>query len=193
MHIERKPSTVITVLDRIYHPRTQNMGVSLLLRNKINPEVQFPSRFFINLVQISGILVENAIKFTSPSGLVDVVFALDSDKDHCTLNLTVTDSGRIISPDLVSAFNQGKEISKISESIGKPGFGFKLEYAMQLVSEEGGRIFIKSGIDTGTTFSLSFPILDDHMNRRHNSQSNARNGAALCNIPVINTSCIYLQ
>ncbi|MBP3193991.1 ATP-binding protein [Natronogracilivirga saccharolytica] len=181
MHIERKPSTVVTVLDRIYHPMAQNMGVSLLLRNKINSEVQFPARFFINLIQISGILVENAIKFSSPNGLVDVFFTLDSDEDHSTLNMTVTDSGKIITPDLVSAINRGNQTAQLPESDGEPGFGFRLGYAMQLVSEEDGRIFIKSETDSGTTFSLSFPLHQNYMNRRKDFHTNAKNSEALFN------------
>ena len=181
MYIDRKPSTVMMVIDRIYHPIAQNMGISLILRNEIITEIQFPTKFFINLIQITGNLVANAVKFTSPNGLVDVVFTLNAENNYNTLNLTVTNTGKIISSDLVSAFNQGKPVANLMESNGELGFGFRLEYVMQLVSEEGGRIYIESGIDTGTTFSLSLPLQNHYLNRRNGSHTIVTNGAVLHN------------
>lgn len=180
-HIDRIPSSVIMVIDRIYHPIAQNLGVSLLLRNEINTEIRFPTRFFINLIQITGNLVANAVKLTSPNGLVYVVFTMDADEDHSTLNMTVTDTGKIIPPDLVSAFNQGKQVVKLMRSDGEPDFGSRLEYVMQLISEESGRIFVKSGKDSGTTFILSLPLQDDFMNRRNGFHSIVKNGAMILN------------
>ena len=104
MHIDRKPTTVINVIDRIYQPIAQKMGVSLLLRNEINIEIQLPPRFFINLIQITGNLIAYAIKFSSPNGFVDVVFDIDADKDHSTLIMTITGSEHIISSNLVKLF-----------------------------------------------------------------------------------------
>ncbi len=128
MHIDRKPSTIMTVINRIYHPIARNLGVSLLLRNEINPEIQFPPRFFINLIQITGNLVANAIKFTSPNGFVDVVLTMNADEDHNTLHITVTDTGKIISPDLVAAINQSKQIANLIGEDPEENFGTRLEY-----------------------------------------------------------------
>lgn len=181
MYIDRKPSTVMMVIDRIYHPIAQNMGVSLLLRNEINSEIQLSTKFFINLIQITGNLVANAVKFTSPNGLVDVVLTMDTDEDYNSLSMTVTNTGKIISPDLVSAFNQGKSVTALMEPNGESGFGFRLEYVIQLVSEEGGRIFIESGKDSGTTFSLSLPLQDNYKYRRNGFHSTVQNGGLLLN------------
>lgn len=181
MYIDRKPSTVMMVINRIYRPIAQNLGVSLLLRNEINTEIQFQPKFFINLIQITGNLVANAVKFTSPNGLVDVVLTMDSDEGHNTLNMTVTNTGKVVSADLVSAFNQGQPVAKLIESNGEPGFGFRLEYVIKLVSKEGGRIFINSGKDSRTTFSLSLPLQDKFMNRRNGFHSVVKNGEVFLN------------
>lgn len=181
MYIDRKPSTIMTVIDRIHHPIAHNLGVSLLLRNKINPEIQFPPRFFVNLIQITGNLVANAVKFTSPNGFVDVVFSINTDEDHITLNVTVTDTGKIISADLVTAINQGKQVTKLTEADAGDGFGTRLEYVMKLVSEEHGRIFVESCKDFGTIFSLSFLLPNIYKNRRNGSHSFVKNGSVLLN------------
>lgn len=181
MHIDRKPSSVIMVIDRIYHPIARNMGISLLLRNEINTEIQFPPDSFINLIQITGNLVANALKFTSQNGLVDVVFTMVADKDQSILNMTVTNTGQSIPPDLVSAFNQGEQVAKLVDSEEEPGFGFRLDYVMQLVSKEGGRIFINSGNSSGTTFLLSFPLPEKYMIRRNSFYPIVKNSAVLYN------------
>lgn len=181
MQIDRKPSTVMTVIDHIYHPIAQKLGISLLLRNEIDTEIQFSPRFFVNLIQITGNLVANAIKFTSPNGLVDVVLTMKADDNHSAIQVTVTDTGKIISSDLVSAFNQGKQVAKLMEANVGDGFSTRLEYVMQLVSEEKGRILVKSGNGSGRTFSLSLPLQDNFMALRNGFHSIIKNGAVLRN------------
>ena len=181
MHIDRNPSTVMTVIERIYHPIAQNLGISLLLRNEINTEIQFPPRFFINLIQITGSLVAHAIKYTPPNGLVDVVITLDAAEGHNKLNMTVTDTGKSISPDLISAFNQGEQVAKLMGDDLGDGFSTRLEYVMQLVSEESGRIIAKSGETSGTTFCLSLPLQDNYLALGNGFPSIVKNGAAVLN------------
>ena len=167
------------VIDRIYQPIAQNLGVSLLLRNEINTEIQFPPRFFINLIQITGNLVANAIKSTSPNGLVDVVFKMDANEDYRTLNLTVTDTGNTIPPELISAFNKNKQVATLMGGDKADSFGTRLNYVMQLVSEENGRIFVNSGQNSGTTFSLSLPLPKRYLHRRNGFYPIIENGAML--------------
>lgn len=181
MHIDRKPSTVMVVIDRIYYPIAQSLGVSLLLRNEINTEIQFPPRLFINLIQITGNLVANAIKFTSPNGLVVVVLKVDADAEQKMLNMKVTDTGFTISHDLVLAFNQSKQAGKLMGADVEYSFGSRLEYVMQLVSEEGGCIFVKSEKNSGTTFSLSLPLQNNVINHMNGFQPIVKNNAVIVN------------
>lgn len=181
MHIDRKPSSVIIIIDRIYHPIAQSMGIPLLLRNEINTEVQFSPNSFINLIQITGNMVAIALKFSSQNGLVDVVFTIGADEGHSILNMTVTNTGKSISPDLLSAFNEGEQVAKLIGSDGGYDFGFRLDYVMQLVSKEGGRIFIKNRKKSGTIFSLSFPLPAKYLNRRNGFYPILKNSAVLLN------------
>lgn len=155
---DRNISSVITEMNRLYLPMAQNKSILLLLRSQIDEEIQLQHNFFINLIQITGNLVANAVKFTPSEGSVDVVFFLDADENNNLLNMTVTDTGKSISPDHVSAFNQGKPIPKSMGTNGEQGFGIGLRHIREMVSEYAGRIFVESREGSGTTFSISFPI-----------------------------------
>jgi signal transduction histidine kinase len=175
--INRNLSSLITEIKRLYLPVAQNKSISLSLKSQIKTEIQLQPNFFINLIQIIGNLVANSIKFTPPKGSVDVIFSLDADKNHNTLNMTVIDSGKGMAPDQVSAFNQDKPIRKSLGTNGEPGFGIGLQHIKQRVSEYAGRIFLESEKDSGTTFSISFPIPDKNSDRKNGAYSIVNNGA----------------
>lgn len=181
MNIDRKLSSVIIEINRLYLPMAQNKGISLSLKSQINTDIALPSIFFINLIQITGNLITNAVKFTPPNGSVDVVFTLDTNENYSILNMTVTDTGKSMSPDQISAFNQGKPIARSMGTNGEQGFGIGLQHVKQMVSEENGRIFIESGNDSRTVFSLSFPLPDKNLTRYRGSYSIVKNGAVLLN------------
>lgn len=179
MYIDRKLSSVIMVIERIYLPMAQDIGNSLSLRNQIDTEIHFSTNFFINLIQITGNLVANAFKYRSSAGSVEVVFTLDDDEDQSVLNMTITYTGKSIPHDLVTAFSQGKKIAKPEEAEGEPCFADRLHHVMQIVSKEDGRIFMKNRDDSVTTFSLIFPIPERYLNRRNGFYSDLRNEAVL--------------
>lgn len=177
MNINRKLSAVIMEINRLYLPMAKNKGVSLSLRSQIDTEIQLPPNFFMNLIQITGNLVANAVKFTPSNGSVDVVFTQDTDENQSILNMTVTDTGKSMSPDQISAFYQGKPVARSIGTNGEQGFGTGLQHVIQLVSEEGGRFFVESGKGSGTTFSLTFPLPVKNLNRMNGSYSFVKNGA----------------
>lgn len=118
MNIDRILSSVITEINRLYLPMAKNKGVSLSMISQIDTEIHLPPDFFINLIQITGNLIGNAIKFTPAKGSVDVVFSLDRDEDPSMLNMTVTDTGKSMTTGQVSAFNLGNPVAR---SIGTNG------------------------------------------------------------------------
>lgn len=176
MYIDRKLSSVIMVIERIYLPMAQDLGNSLSLRNQIDSEIHFSPNFFINLIQITGNLVANAFKYKSSIGSVEVVFTLDDNENQNILNMTITYTGKSIPHDLVAAFSQGKKVAKPTETNGEPCFAARLHHVMQIVSKEDGRIFMKNKNDTETTFSLKFPIQDMYLSRRKGFYPHAKNG-----------------
>ncbi len=164
-NIDRKLSSAMKEIHRLYIPMAKNKGISLSLSTHIEREIELPPNLFLNLIQITGNLVANAIKFTPQKGSVEVVYGLDeADDDHSELNMTVTDTGKGMTPDQVSAFNQGKPIAKSTGTIGEEGSGIGLQHVRQMVFEVDGCIFMKSKKGSGTTFSLSFPLQNVDLN-----------------------------
>ncbi|WP_340105851.1 sensor histidine kinase [Rhodohalobacter sp. 8-1] len=180
-NIDRKLSSAMLEINRLYLPMAQNKDLSLSLRTYIDTEIRLTPDFYINLIQIAGNLVSNAVKFTPSGGSVNVVFTLDEGDDQTTLNITVVDSGKGMLPDQVSAFNQGKPVERANGTNGEQSFGIGLQHVKKMVSDEDGHIDVKSDKNSGTIFSLSFPLPDNNLNRINTSSFTLKDGALLLN------------
>ncbi len=171
MNIDRKLSSVIIEINRIYLPLAKHKGISLSLNSKTNKDIQLPSSVFNNLIQITVNLIANAVKFTPSNGSINVDFTIDTKEEFNMLNINVTDTGKGMSPDQVSAFNQGKPVSRSLGTNGEQGFGIGLQHVHQMVSEGNGHIYMESAKESGTFFSLSLPLSDKNMNCDNGSYS----------------------
>jgi len=174
----RKLSSAMFEVNRLYLPMAQKKGIALSLSTEIEEELPLTPSFFKNLVQITGNLVANAIKFTPSSGSVDVVFTLDAEEDGRMLNMTVADTGKSMSPDQVTSFNQGKKIPRSKGTNGELGSGIGLVHVMKIVSEAGGRIDMESEAGSGTVFSLSFPQPCQNLSRKGIDQFIGKNSTS---------------
>jgi signal transduction histidine kinase len=176
MNFDRTLFSAIVEINRLYLPLALNKGVSLSLSNQTDAEIMLSPNFFNNLIQIIGNLVANAIKFTSPGGSVDVVFTMVDEKGRTVLNVTVSDTGKGMSPIQISAFNRGKPVTRSVGTNGEESFGIGLQHVKKMVSEFDGHIVLKSEIGTGTIFSLTFPLSDHNITRESTALSAATNG-----------------
>lgn len=163
MSVDRLLTSAMMEINCLYLPMAKNKGISLSLRTQIHSEIPLTPNFYIDLIQVTGNLVANAIKFTPSNGSVDVVFTLDANGNQSTLNMTVTDNGKSMSPDQVSAFNQGKPVAGSTGTNGEKGTGTGLQHVRNIVSKLNGRAFVESQKDSGTTFSLSFPLSNQNL------------------------------
>jgi len=107
------------------------------------------------LAQVITNLLGNAIKFTPEGGSVglDVKLA-DEDGDTCTLLFTVTDTGIGISAEqqanLFQMFQQAE--SDTTRRFGGTGLG--LSISRNIVEMMGGKIWVESELDKGSSFSF---------------------------------------
>jgi PAS domain S-box-containing protein len=109
-----------------------------------------PARF----QQILWNLVTNAIKFSSPNGVVHVSLQTDA----AGLKLCVKDEGQGIKPDflphLFDRFSQSESANTRSHS----GLGLGLSIVKHLVELHGGSVDVKSkGVGHGATFEVTIP------------------------------------
>jgi len=99
-------------------------------------------------------LLSNAIKFSGPNSKIEVkchVFSGDS------LQLTVRDYGEGIIEDLLPTLFERFKTTKESNP---HGVGLGLAFVRVVMDRHGGSVNVKSHPDTGSEFSISFPIID---------------------------------
>jgi signal transduction histidine kinase len=107
--------------------------------------------------QILLILVDNAIKFTPPNGAVKIQARMSVEKSSL-LVLEVSDSGCGISPDLTKRVFERLFQASNSAVAGRKGLGLGLYICKELVTRQGGQIWVKSGPGQGAIFSFTLPI-----------------------------------
>lgn len=108
------------------------------------------------LDQLLFILIDNAIKYTSPNGQVSVKLTMAA--KHCRkIKLTVQDTGIGISAkDQELIFERFYRVDKVrSRSIGGTGLG--LAIAHWIVAAHGGEIAVQSLNGEGSTFTVTLP------------------------------------
>lgn len=114
------------------------------------------------LRQILIILLDNAVKFTPAGGGVSVRVY---ERDEHSLLLEVSDTGCGIPPDKrLRVFENLYQIAGDSElhlsETGRNGLGLGLHIARNLVTRQGGNIWIAGAPDQGSIFSFTLPIFN---------------------------------
>ena len=119
------------------------------------------------LGQVLDNLVENAFKYTPPTGRVEVSAALEGVKQAGgrparvarTAVLTVHNTGSYIPPEEAErVFERFYQVDKARA--GSAGSGLGLAIAREIVQAHGGRIDLQSTPQTGTSFAVRIPALE---------------------------------
>ncbi len=115
------------------------------------------------LQQVFWNLLSNAVKFNPPGGKIAVKLvsaALEEDRVDCDAQITVTDTGKGISPDFLPyVFDHFRQAdSTISRKFG--GLGLGLAIVRHLVELHGGTVKADSaGEGQGATFTVRIPLM----------------------------------
>jgi PAS domain S-box-containing protein len=109
------------------------------------------------LLQILIILVDNAIKFTSDGGVATINARLQQE-DPRFLLLEVSDTGCGMSEEIFERIFE--RLFQVSERIktSRKGMGLGLYICKELVTRQGGQIWVKSQLQKGSTFSFTLPV-----------------------------------
>ncbi len=105
----------------------------------------------VRLQQIVTNLLDNAIKFTPPGGIV----RLGAKRKDNDVVIEVRDTGRGISKEEQQSLFQPHQRPRGEAS---EGLGLGLALCNMLVELHGGRIWVKSSIGRGSTFGFSLPL-----------------------------------
>jgi signal transduction histidine kinase len=111
----------------------------------------------VRVLQVLTILCDNAIKFTPSGGLVKVE-AKVFEKTPDLLLVEVSDTGCGIKPEVAERiFEYLYQVTESSQA-GRKGLGLGLHIAKELVTRQGGSIWVTSTPGTGSVFSFTVPI-----------------------------------
>jgi PAS domain S-box-containing protein len=109
------------------------------------------------LRQVLILLLDNAIKFTPDGGDVSIR-ARQMPQNHHLLLLEVSDTGCGMSPEITERiFERLYQVSDRTQASRK-GLGLGLHICKELVTRQGGHIWVKSQPQTGSTFSFTLPV-----------------------------------
>jgi signal transduction histidine kinase len=104
------------------------------------------------LRQVLANLLDNAIKYTAPSGRVEV----KAQQQAGTVLISVTDTGIGLTPDEVPRI--WDRLYRGDQSRSERGLGLGLSLVRAVVQAHGGESEVSSAIGIGSTFTISFPL-----------------------------------
>jgi signal transduction histidine kinase len=98
-------------------------------------------------------LLSNAIKFTSEGGRIEVG-AVPRDG---SVEVSVSDTGVGIAPeDQEAVFEEFRQVGAAEKKVEGTGLGLTL--CRKFIELHGGRIWVKSQVDVGSTFTFTIPV-----------------------------------
>ncbi|SKB89634.1 GAF domain-containing sensor histidine kinase [Daejeonella lutea] len=140
-------------LEKLYVPQAKIKGIKFTV--SISPEtetVPFPKN---KLLQITGNLISNAIKFTPQGGNVQVNLVLTARENPNVLRISVTDSGSGLTQSQIDNIIEGTSTSTEGTD-GEAGYGFGLALVKHLIDGLRGSFNITSD-QAGATFEVILP------------------------------------
>lgn len=105
------------------------------------------------LEQVLTNLIDNAVKYSTPGGRIDIAILPSDD----AVTVTVTDTGRGISVEALPYVFERFYRADRSRARGSGGTGLGLAIAKHIVEAHGGTIAVRSRLDEGTTFLVTLP------------------------------------
>lgn len=141
-------------LEKLYGPQAKHKHIRFRVNTSpLTENIHFSKS---KLLQITGNLISNSMKFTPTHGEVTVDLHLLIDQAKPSLHISVKDSGVGISAENIQAIVSGNA-SSTDGTGGEQGFGFGLALVKHLVESLDGTIAISSEPGSGTTFEINLP------------------------------------
>jgi signal transduction histidine kinase len=107
--------------------------------------------------QVLTILLDNAVKFTPAGGTVRVE-ASEYEKDGSMVQIQISDTGCGIGPEAIERIFE--HLYQVTDPgyAGRRGLGLGLHIAKDLVTRQGGKIWVTSELEKGSHFFFTLPI-----------------------------------
>ncbi len=144
-------------LEKLYTPQAINKKIQFAVQTSMSTQnVGIPKN---KLLQITGNLISNSMKFTPEGGKINVNLNLTSNQNPGTyvLLLVVSDTGVGMSESEIDKILIGVKGTSDGTS-GEKGYGFGLALVKHLVDDLKGSMSIHSEEGKGTKFKIVMPI-----------------------------------
>jgi signal transduction histidine kinase/response regulator of citrate/malate metabolism len=150
------------ILDVVHTTQPNATAKGIKLSYSIPPKLPRAFADPVRLLQVLTILCDNAIKFTPSGGLVKVE-AKVFEKAPGYLLVEVSDTGCGIKPEQAERiFEYLYQVTESSQG-GRKGLGLGLHIAKELVTRQGGSIWVTSTPGSGSVFSFTTPVFVGQM------------------------------
>lgn len=131
--------------------QSRGLYIKLALDNHV-PFISFDSD---RIMQVLNNLVGNAIKFTKQGGIT--IKTTNKFEEEFIL-ISVIDTGKgIAEENLTKLFHKFHQIESAAEN-EEGGTGLGLAISKEIINLHGGKIWVESKLDKGTTFQFTIPI-----------------------------------
>ncbi|MBN2077138.1 MAG: PAS domain-containing protein [Dehalococcoidales bacterium] len=151
---EINPSTVVSEV--IKDMETNISSQDLILRTEIDSELPCINADEKRIRQVIQNLLTNAVKASETGGEILVSAIL---QDEC-FKVTVRDNGQGISeddlPHIFEPYYRAKGVVEKYE-----GLGLGLTLSKKIIELHGGRIWVESELEEGSTFSFTIPVVSE--------------------------------
>ena len=141
-------------LEKLYLPQT----ISKNLQFTINTSAGSDTIPFLKnkLLQITGNLISNAVKFTPVNGKINIDLNLVVNNEDHALHITISDTGVGLSTAAIEHILSGSTNSSEGTD-GEQGYGFGLSLVNHLIKSLHGTCTIESKMGEGSTFRVVLP------------------------------------
>jgi len=141
-------------LEKLYQPQAKSKDIAFNIN--INPETAATPFSKNKLLQITGNLISNAMKFTARDGKITVDLNLVIEDNQNQLQIKVSDSGVGLNEVAINAILKGNATSTDGTG-GEQGYGFGLALVKHLIEGLKGTLNIYSTLGEGATFEVILP------------------------------------
>jgi signal transduction histidine kinase len=138
-------------IEKLYQPQARNKNITFTITT--SPETETVSFSKNKLMQITGNLISNSMKFTPDNGTISVTLVLKMEQGHKVLSIKVKDSGIGLSSEKIDLILAGTAASTDGTNDEK-GYGFGLALVKHLVDSMRGTMKIHSSPGKGAEFEI---------------------------------------
>ncbi|RFZ82038.1 sensor histidine kinase [Mucilaginibacter terrenus] len=141
-------------LEKLYTPQAITKNIDFVINTSVNSStIPFSKN---KLLQITGNMISNAMKFTPANGKITVDLSLKIEETKNLLQINVTDTGVGLTQEGIDKILSGKATSTDGTG-GEQGYGFGLALVKHLVDSLKGTMHIYSQPGQGANFEVVLP------------------------------------